>query len=263
MRTVLLWILTAVSIGTAGFFWQRTTDLQGRLDGFIAQETAATAGLKRLKDIEDKIDGLDRGFARGLNGQDALARAFAELTTPPEQAEQRAAFEARLEKLKTDLEPPARIVRELLLAIEPPDYTLDPAKISDAANAAFLAKVDADPAYTRTASGLRYRKTKTVEAGPQPTPESEVTVHYKGTFIEGTEFDSSYKGGEPITFPLGNLIPGWVEGIPLMKEGETIELVLPYQLAYGVAGRGSIPPRQTLVFQVELLKVGPPAAPAP
>jgi len=263
MRTVLLWVLTAVSIGAAVFFWQRTADLQGRLDGFIAQETASTADLKRLKDLEGKIDGLDRGFARGLNGQDALVRAFAELTTPPEQAERRAAFEARLERLKAELEPPAKVVRDLLLAIEPPDYTLDPNKVSDAANAAFMTAIDADPAYTKTASGLRYRKTKTVEAGSQPTADNEVTVHYKGTFIEGTEFDSSYKGGEPVTFPLGNLIPGWVEGIPLLKEGEVIDLILPYQLAYGVAGRGPIPPRQTLVFQVELLKIGPAAPPPP
>lgn len=262
MRAALLWILTLVSIGAAVFFWRHAADLQGRLDGFVTQTNASSADLKRLKEIEGEFDALDRGFARGLNGQDALARDFARLVTGPEQAEARAAFEARIAKLKADLEPPAKIVRDRLLQIDPPGYTLDPAKISDDANAAFLAKIDADPSYTKTESGLRWRKIKTVETGAQPTPASEVTVHYKGTFIEGTEFDSSYKGGEPITFPLGNLIPGWVEGIPLMKEGETIELVLPYQLAYGVAGRGSIPPRQTLVFQVELLKVGA-AAPPP
>ncbi|BCW90146.1 hypothetical protein sos41_33140 [Alphaproteobacteria bacterium SO-S41] len=263
MRSALLWILTLVSIGAAIFFWQHANDLQTRLDGFVTQASATNADLARLKDIEDKVDGLDRGFARGLNSQDALARDFAKLTTTPEQAELRAAIEARLAKLKVDLEPPAKVVRDLLLQIDPPGYTLDPAKISDEANAAFLAKIDADPTYTKTASGLRWRKVRTVESGPQPTPTSEVTVHYKGTFIEGTEFDSSYKGGEPATFTLDKLIPGWTEGIPLAKQGETIELILPYDLAYGVAGRGGIPPRQTLVFQVELLNIGPTPPPTP
>lgn len=263
MRSVLLWILALVSLGAAVFFWRHAADLQGRLDGFVAQATATNADLARLKDIEGKIDGLDRGFARALNAQDALSADFGKLVTDPAQAELRAAIEARLAKLKDDLEPPAKVVRELLLAIEPPGYTLDPAKVTDAANDAFLAGIDADPAYTKTASGLRYKKIKAVETGAQPTAESEVTVHYRGTFIEGTEFDSSYKSGEAATFVLGKLIPGWVEGIQLMKQGETFEFVIPFRLAYGVAGRGSIPPRQTLVFQVELLNVGVPAPATP
>ena len=226
------------------------------------QPALLAASLGEATAFQGEVTGLDRAFARGLNAQDALTRDFARLTTSPEQAEQRAAIEARLARLKADLEPAAKIVRDRLLQLEPPDFTLDPAKISDEANAAYLAVVDADPAFTKTASGLRYRPLKTVAEGRQPTPEDEVTVHYKGAFIEGTEFDSSYKRGEPATFPLGNLITGWVEGIPLMKVGETYEFVLPYDLAYGVAGRSSIPPRQTLVFQVELLSIaGSPASP--
>jgi FKBP-type peptidyl-prolyl cis-trans isomerase len=262
MRAVLLWLLTLVSIAAAVFFWLRQSDLQSRLDGLaassIAQATTSQGELARLREMETLVDVLDRAFARGLNGQDSLSRDFARLTTSADQAELRSAIEARLEKLKSDMEGPARSVRDLLLTIDPPDYTLDPEKISDAANAAFLAKIDADPSYTRTASGLRYKSLKTLDSGAKPTPENEVTVHYRGTFIEGTEFDSSYKTGEPATFTLDRLIAGWVEGIPLMKQGEIFELILPYDLAYGVAGRSSIPPRQTLVFQVELLKVSPP-----
>lgn len=263
MRSALLWILTLVSIGAAIFFWRHAADLQGRLDGFVAQATATNADLARLKDIEGKVDGLDRGFARALNSQDALAADFGQLVTDPSQAGLRAAIEARLAKLKDDLEPPAKVVRDLLLAIEPPEYTLDRAKVTDEANAAFLARIDADPAYTRTASGLRYRAVKAVADGPRPAPGSEVTVHYKGTFIEGTEFDSSYKTNTPATFMLDKLIPGWTEGIPLMRQGETFEFVIPYRLAYGVAGRGPIPPRQTLVFQVELLQVATPQPAGP
>lgn len=261
MRLPLVLVALA-GIGAGVFFWLQSEDYRSRLEGMTADLTAANDALGKSRAFEDETNGLDRAFARGLNGQDAIARDFAKLVTGPDQAELRAAIEGRLAKLKADLEPAAKVVRDRLLQLEPPEYTLDPAKISDAANAAFLAKIDADPAFTKTASGLRYRPVKTVAEGRQPTAADEVTVHYKGTFIEGTEFDSSYKRNEPATFPLGQLITGWVEGIPLMKVGETYEFVLPYDLAYGIAGRGSIPPRQTLVFQVELLAIADkPAAP--
>lgn len=254
MRTLLVLIALA-GIGAGVFFWLQSEDYRTRLEAITADLTSANDGLTKAKAFEGEANGLDRAFARALNAQDTLTRDFARLATPADQAELRAAIETRLVKLQADLEPTAKIVRAKLLELEPPDYTLDPAKITGEANAAFLAKIDADPAFTKTATGLRYKPVKTVASGRQPTPENEVTVHYKGTFIEGTEFDSSYKRGEPATFPLGNLITGWVEGIPLMKVGETYEFVLPYDLAYGIAGRSSIPPRQTLVFQVELISV--------
>lgn len=255
MRALLV-LVALVGIGAGVFFWRQAEDYRTRLEAQTADLTKANDALGAARAFDAEVNGLDRAFARGLNGQDALARDFAKLNTDADQAALREAIAARLEKLKADLEPAAKVVRDRLLALEPPDYTLDPAAVSDAANAAYLAKIDADPAFTKTASGLRYRAVKTVAEGRRPTPADEVTVHYKGTFIEGTEFDSSYKRNEPATFPLGQLISGWVEGIPLMKVGETYAFVLPYDLAYGIAGRGSIPPRQTLVFQVELLAVG-------
>lgn len=254
MRALLVLVALA-GIGAGVFFWRQSEDYRARLEGLTANLTATNDTLGKAKAFEDEVNGLDRAFARGLNAQDALTRDFAKLTTGPDQAELRASIETRLAKLRTDLEPAAKVVRDRLLQLEPPEYTLDPARISDEANAAYLARIDADPAFTKTASGLRYKPIKTVAEGRQPTPADEVTVHYKGTFIEGTEFDSSYKRNEPATFPLGNLIQGWVEGIPLMKVGETYEFVLPYDLAYGIAGRASIPPRQTLVFQVELIAI--------
>lgn len=261
MRAFLVLVALA-GIGAGVFFWRQSEDYRTRLEALTGDLSRANDALAAARAFDDEVNGLDRAFARGLNGQDALVRDLAKLVTGADQAERRAGLEKRLEKLKADLEPAAKVVRDRLLVLEPPDYTLDPAKISDAANAAYLAGIDADPAFTKTASGLRYKLVKTVAEGRQPTPEDEVTVHYKGTFIEGTEFDSSYKRNEPATFPLGQLITGWVEGIPLMKVGETYEFVLPYDLAYGVAGRGSIPPRQTLVFQVELIAIADkPAAP--
>lgn len=129
--------------------------------------------------------------------------------------------------------------------------------LDDAANEKFLADYDALPGVTKTASGLRYQVIgRGAEGGKSPSARSNVTVHYKGTFIDGREFDSSYKRNAPATFGLHQVISGWTEGVQLMSEGDTYEFAIPYDLAYGERGGGSIPPRQTLVFQVELLKVG-------
>ena len=128
--------------------------------------------------------------------------------------------------------------------------------LDDAANEKFLADYDALPGVKKTASGLRYQVVaEGAEGGKSPGARSNVTVHYKGTFIDGREFDSSYKRNSPATFGLHQVISGWTEGVQLMKEGDTFEFAIPYDLAYGERGGGSIPPRQTLVFQVELLKV--------
>ena len=103
-------------------------------------------------------------------------------------------------------------------------------------------------------SGLQY-KVLTAGTGPKPTAEDTVTVHYRGTLIDGTEFDSSYQRNAPVSFPLGNVIPGWTEGLQLMEEGSKWELYIPSDLAYGPGGSGPvIGPNATLIFEVELLK---------
>jgi peptidylprolyl isomerase len=109
-----------------------------------------------------------------------------------------------------------------------------------------------------TESGLQYRVIKEGE-GATPGPRSKVTVHYSGKLTNGEEFDSSYKRGEPIQFPLNGVIKGWTEGVQLMKEGAKYEFFLPYDLAYGERGTPSgIPPYATLVFIVELISVDRP-----
>ncbi len=112
-----------------------------------------------------------------------------------------------------------------------------------------------------TASGLQY-KVITKGDGPIPTAADQVKVNYKGTFVNGKTFDSSYDRGEPAVFPLAQVIPGWTEGIALMPVGSKYEFAIPYNLAYGEQGSRSIPPKSTLVFEVELLEIVP-AAPAP
>ncbi|HEV8515636.1 MAG TPA: FKBP-type peptidyl-prolyl cis-trans isomerase [Cyclobacteriaceae bacterium] len=106
-----------------------------------------------------------------------------------------------------------------------------------------------------TASGLQY-KVLTAGTGKTPTSADKVTVHYAGKLIDGTEFDSSIKRGQPAIFGVTQVIGGWTEALQLMKEGDKWMLYIPYELAYGERGQGGqIPPYATLVFEVELIKV--------
>ncbi|HEX4001664.1 MAG TPA: FKBP-type peptidyl-prolyl cis-trans isomerase [Candidatus Acidoferrales bacterium] len=103
-------------------------------------------------------------------------------------------------------------------------------------------------------SGLQY-KILTAGTGPKPAASDTVVCNYRGTFINGTEFDSSYKRNQPATFPLNGVIKGWTEALQLMPVGSKWELYIPSDLAYGPSGRGPIPPNATLIFQVELLSI--------
>ncbi len=106
-----------------------------------------------------------------------------------------------------------------------------------------------------TASGLQYIVEKE-GTGAQPSATDEVTVHYTGKLLDGTVFDSSVNRGEPATFPLNRVIPGWTEGVQLMKEGAKYRFFIPSDLAYGPQGiPNAIPPHATLIFEVELIKV--------
>jgi len=119
----------------------------------------------------------------------------------------------------------------------------------------FLIENAKKPGVVTLASGLQY-KVLTEGKGKKPTSKSAVTTHYSGKLLDGTEFDSSYKRGEPATFPVGGFNKGLTEGLQLMREGSKYEFYLPPSLAYGETGAGNvIPPNATLVFQVELISV--------
>ena len=121
---------------------------------------------------------------------------------------------------------------------------------------AFLAENAKKDGVTVTASGLQYRVI-TEGAGDAPKATDTVKVHYEGRLISGDIFDSSIARGEPVSFPLNGVIPGWSEGVQLMKVGSKFEFTIPSALAYGPSGTGPIPPNSVLVFDVELLEINP------
>jgi FKBP-type peptidyl-prolyl cis-trans isomerase FklB len=129
--------------------------------------------------------------------------------------------------------------------------------------AKFLEENKKKPDVKTTASGLQYKLIKD-GTGAQPKATDMVTVNYRGTLIDGTEFDSSYKRGQPATFPVNGVIKGWTEALQLMKAGSKYQLFIPANLAYGERAMGpDIGPNSTLIFEVELQEVKPPPTPVP
>lgn len=120
---------------------------------------------------------------------------------------------------------------------------------------AFLTANENKEGVQLTASGLQY-KILQEGSGSHPTADQKVTVHYQGNTINGELFDSSYNRGHPLTFTLSNVIPGWTEGLQLMKTGSIFRLFIPSELAYGTQGAGAdIEPNATLIFDVELIRI--------
>ena len=156
-------------------------------------------------------------------------------------------------------------IREAFQAFQQTLAEKEQAKMAAAASKAegegraFLETNKAKAGVKTTASGLQY-ETTTEGTGATPKASDTVKVHYTGTLVDGTKFDSSVDRGEPIEFPLDQVIPGWTEGIQLMKVGSKSKLYIPSNLAYGPQGRPPvIPPNSTLIFDVELLDIVPPA----
>ena len=124
------------------------------------------------------------------------------------------------------------------------------------AQQAYIAALKPADGWRYLPGGLKWRRIAGDGTGAKPTVEDTVTVHYAGTFTDGTTFDSSVDRGEPATFPLGRLIKAWQLAIPQMGVGDTIELAAPALLAYGPIGKGPIPGGATLLFKVQLLRIG-------
>lgn len=120
--------------------------------------------------------------------------------------------------------------------------------------AAFLARNAKAPGVTALPSGLQYKVVKAGDPkGPSPKPGDAIKVHYEGRLLDGTVFDSSFQRGKPALMPLGGLVPGWMQALPLMRPGDEWVLYLPPDLGYGPEGQGPIPPNSVLIFRIQLL----------
>jgi len=174
--------------------------------------------------IKTDFDVLARGIRDGLGGTSLLDDKQIQETMEAFERDMRSQLTATGEKNRTD-------------------------------GAAFLAENAKRPGVKTTASGLQY-EIVTAGDGPKPSATDRVKVHYKGTLIDGTEFDSSYARGEPAVFPANRVIPGWTEALQLMPVGSKWKLFIPAELGYGDQGAGgAIPPHAALVFEVELLGI--------
>lgn len=213
-----------------------------------------TAGDKKVK-LETQKDKLS--YSIGLNVGHNLGRDS--IAINPD-AFIRGVMDAGLDtaaRLMTDAQ-----VQETIMAYQAEQRTKleEGAKVAGDKNKkegeAFLALNKKQPGVVTLPSGLQY-KVLVEGKGKMPKLSSTVTTQYSGKLLDGTEFDSSYKRGEPATFPCSGVIKGWTEALQLMKEGSKWELYVPADLAYGPAGTGggAIPPNATLIFQVELISV--------
>jgi FKBP-type peptidyl-prolyl cis-trans isomerase FkpA len=135
----------------------------------------------------------------------------------------------------------------------PPDYSQDMKWQSAQQNA--LAERAASKEWSGLEGGVLWRRTDGDGSGRRPAVSDTVTVHYAGTFVDGTTFDSSWDRGEPATFPLGRLIKAWQLAIPEAGVGDTIEIAVPADLGYGPTGKGPIPGGATLLFKIELIGI--------
>ncbi|MFC0679264.1 FKBP-type peptidyl-prolyl cis-trans isomerase [Lysobacter korlensis] len=187
---------------------------------------------KSLEPVKDEIDldTMNRALKASLAGEKALMTE--------EQAQQ--VREAFTQKMQTQQ------VQKMMAA----------AKENETKGQAFLAENAKKPGVQTTASGLQYQ-VLSEGTGPKPKATDAVRAHYKGMLLDGKVFDSSYERGEPATFVLPQMVPGWQEGIPLMNVGSKYRFWIPSKLGYGEQGTpgGPIPPNATLVFEVELLDI--------
>jgi FKBP-type peptidyl-prolyl cis-trans isomerase len=192
---------------------------------------------KSLTPVKDQVDiaalkaGLDDQFSRGESKMDDAAREAIKTTVA--KAMQEKQMQERTEKAAKAKEEGAK----------------------------FLAENGKREGVKTTASGLQYEVLSDAQ-GEKPKASDKVTVHYKGTLINGEEFDSSYSRNQPVTFPLANVIPGWTEGLQLMPVGSKYKFYIPSELGYGERGAGvKIGPNATLVFEVELIAIAKDEAP--
>ena len=232
MRTRLITILTTIAM--------------------LAGASLAQAEGADLKDPKQKLSyaiGTEIGANLKKQGVDIDSKAFA--------AGLADAQAGKLQLTDAEIKDALNTARTQLIAKQQAKQQADAAANGKAGDA-FLAANAKKEGVKTTASGLEYKVLKS-GTGKTPGPKDTVKVNYQGTLIDGTVFDSSIARGEPVTFQVDGVIPGWTEALQLMKEGDKYQLVIPPKLAYGTAGAGDkIGPNAVLIFEVELIDIEKP-----
>ncbi|KAE9535432.1 peptidylprolyl isomerase [Ursidibacter arcticus] len=227
--------LSAVAI-VAGAIFTAQTALAEKADPKFVDESSYAVGVLMGKNIEGVIESQKNVFSynqeRILAGVQDTLKKSGKLTD---------------EDLKKQLEALDKYLLEQETKIQ-----AEKNKATTESGDKYRADYEKKAGVKKTESGLLYKIEKTGE-GESPKATDTVKVHYKGTLTDGTVFDSSYERKEPIEFQLNQLIPGWIEAIPMLKKGGKMEIVLPPQLGYGDRQAGKIPANSTLIFEIELL----------
>ena len=199
--------------------------------------------LQKIKTIMDKLS-----YALGLSmGQNFKGSGIQNINADDFADALRAVYEDKEKKMSYD--EAKKVVQDFFTELE-----ANAGAMNEELGNKFLEQNAQQEGVKVTESGLQYLVLKEGN-GVKPGPEDAVTVHYTGRLIDGTVFDSSVERGEPATFAVGQVIPGWVEGLQLMSEGAAWRLFIPSNLAYGPHGTGPIQPNSTLIFDVQLIKV--------
>ena len=199
--------------------------------------------LQKIKTIMDKLS-----YALGLRmGQNFKGSGIQNINADDFADALRAVYEDKEKKMSYD--EAKKVVQDFFTELE-----ANAGAMNEELGKKFLEQNAQQEGVKVTESGLQYLVLKEGN-GVKPGPEDAVTVHYTGRLIDGTVFDSSVERGEPATFAVGQVIPGWVEGLQLMSEGAAWRLFIPSNLAYGPHGTGPIQPNSTLIFDVQLIKV--------
>lgn len=227
--------LSVIAMAAAAIFTAQTA-LAEKADPKFVDESSYAVGVLMGKNIKDVIEAQKDVFSynqdRILAGVQDTLKKSGKLTD---------------EDLKKQLEALDKYLleQESKIQAEKNKATLE-------AGEKYRAEYEKKSGVKKSASGLLYKIEKAGE-GEQPSATDTVKVHYKGTLTDGTVFDSSYERKEPIEFQLSQLIPAWVEAIPMLKKGGKMEIVVPPQLGYGERQAGKIPANSTLIFEIELL----------
>lgn len=218
----------------------------------ISAVTASTIGLASATHAADlSTDAQKFSYGIGMNVGSSLARENLDL-------DQDALVEGLKDILNgNEAKVSAEELQRVFAAVQEKQAQAQASAAEDnkKAGEAFLAENKTKDGITVTDSGLQYRVI-TEGKGDKPTASDTVTVHYRGKLINGTEFDSSYARGEPATFPVGGVVQGWQEALPMMNVGSKWEVFIPSDLGYGPRGAGgSIGPNETLIFEIELIEI--------